>query len=46
MKLWVEKNLPMNDPLREIILNEADELSPEEFLVISKRWLKMYGKAE
>jgi hypothetical protein len=42
LKRWTRKNLPTGSTLREIILSENDEISPEEYLLKIEIWLKLF----
>lgn len=44
LKAFVLEKLPPDSTLREVILTEADSLTPEEFIVNVKMWQKLLKK--
>ena len=44
MKSWARKSLTLNDPLRDMILSEAETLPNDEFLIVAKRWFRIVDR--
>ncbi len=41
LKDWSISTLPLNSTLRNVLLQEEDELSVEEFLIKSTTWMRI-----
>lgn len=41
LKRFAEERLPRESPLREVLITERDELSPEEFIAKLDVWLRL-----
>jgi hypothetical protein len=44
LKVFVIEKLPPDSIVRELILSETDSLTPQEFLLNVKIWLKLFNK--